>query len=289
MSTVRRFIDKYRVGSTLTLLFLAFIWLIPTIGLLITSLREKTEAQTSGWWTVFTKITEQNWTTIAYRDVFAGGELGSSFIASLAVTIPATILPLLFAAYAAFGFTFMRFKGREFYFTIIIGLLVVPLQAALVPVLKMFISFSEKTGIPLSGQYAAAWIVHATFAMPLAIYILRNYMSTIPVPLIEAARMDGAENFTIFWRLVFPMSIPALASFAIFQFLWVWNDYLIAFVFVGNEHPVLTYTLLSMLGQRNEGWQTVAAGSFVSLAVPLFVFFSLQRYFVRGLTAGAVK
>ena len=289
MSTVRRFIDKYRVGSTITLLFLAFIWLIPTIGLLITSLREKTEAQTSGWWTVFTKITEQNWTTIAYRDVFAGGELGSSFIASLAVTIPATILPLLFAAYAAFGFTFMRFKGREFYFTIIIGLLVVPLQAALVPVLKMFISFTEKTGIPLSGQYAAAWIVHATFAMPLAIYILRNYMSTIPVPLIEAARMDGAENFTIFWRLVFPMSIPALASFAIFQFLWVWNDYLIAFVFVGNEHPVLTYTLLSMLGQRNEGWQTVAAGSFVSLAVPLFVFFSLQRYFVRGLTAGAVK
>jgi alpha-glucoside transport system permease protein len=289
MSTLRRFVDKYRVGSTLTLLFLAFIWLIPTIGLLITSLREKTEAQTSGWWTVFTKITEQNWTTIAYRDVFSGGELGSSFIASLAVTIPATILPLLFAAYAAYGFTFMRFRGREFYFSIIIGLLVVPLQAALVPVLKMFISFTEKTGIPLSGQFAAAWIVHATFAMPLAIYILRNYMSTIPVPLIEAARMDGAENFTIFWRLVFPMSIPALASFAIFQFLWVWNDYLIAFVFVGNEHPVLTYTLLSMLGQRNEGWQTVAAGSFVSLAVPLFVFFSLQRYFVRGLTAGAVK
>jgi alpha-glucoside transport system permease protein len=289
MSALRRFVDKYRVGSTLTLLFLAFIWLIPTIGLLITSLREKTEAQTSGWWTVFTKITEQNWTTIAYRDVFSGGELGSSFIASLAVTIPATILPLLFAAYAAYGFTFMRFRGREFYFSIIIGLLVVPLQAALVPVLKMFISFTEKTGIPLSGQFAAAWIVHATFAMPLAIYILRNYMSTIPVPLIEAARMDGAENFTIFWRLVFPMSIPALASFAIFQFLWVWNDYLIAFVFVGNEHPVLTYTLLSMLGQRNEGWQTVAAGSFVSLAVPLFVFFSLQRYFVRGLTAGAVK
>lgn len=289
MSIVRRFIDKYRVGSTLTLLFLAFIWLIPTIGLLITSLREKTEAQTSGWWTIFTKFSEQNWTTIAYRDVFAGGELSSSFIASLAVTIPATILPLLFAAYAAFGFTFMRFRGREFYFTIIIGLLVVPLQAALVPVLKMFISISEKTGIPLSGQYAAAWIVHATFAMPLAIYILRNYMSTIPMPLIEAAKMDGAENYTIFWRLVFPMSIPALASFAIFQFLWVWNDYLIAFVFVGNEHPVLTYTLLSMLGQRNEGWQTVAAGSFVSLAVPLFVFFSLQRYFVRGLTAGAVK
>ena len=289
MSTLRRIAGKYRLGSTLTLIFLAFIWLIPTVGLLITSLREKTEAQTSGWWTIFTKFAEQNWTTIAYKDVFSGGELGTSFIASLAVTIPATVLPLLFAAYAAYGFTFMRFRGREVYFSIIIGLLVVPLQAALVPVLKMFISITEKTGIPLSGQFAAAWIVHSTFAMPLAIYILRNYMSTIPTPLIEAARMDGAENFTIFWRLVFPMSVPALASFAIFQFLWVWNDYLIAFVFVGNEHPVLTYTLLSMLGQRNEGWQTVAAGSFISLSVPLFVFFTLQRYFVRGLTAGAVK
>ena len=289
MTLLRRLFDKYKVGSTLTLLILAFIWLLPTVGLLITSLREKTEAQTSGWWVIFTKFSEQNWTTIAYREMFTGGNLGTSFISSLAVTIPATVLPLLFAAYAAYGFTFMRFKGREVYFSIIIGLLVVPLQAALVPVLKMFIAFTEKTGIPISGEYAAAWIVHATFAMPLAIYILRNYMSTIPVPLIEAARVDGAENFTIFWRLVFPMSIPALASFAIFQFLWVWNDYLIAFVFVGNEHPVLTYTLLSMLGQHSEGWQTVAAGSFISLSVPLFVFFSLQRYFVRGLTAGAVK
>lgn len=289
MSRLRYALEKYRVSSTLTLTFLAFIWLIPTIGLLITSFREKTEAQTSGWWKAFTNFTEQNWTTIAYRDLFSESELGTSFISSLAVTIPATVLPLLFAAFAAYGFTFMRFKGREIYFSIIIGLLVVPLQAALVPVLKMFISFTEKTGIPISGQYVAAWIVHATFAMPLAIYILRNYMSTIPVALIEAARVDGANNYTIFWRLVFPMSVPALASFAIFQFLWVWNDYLIAFVFVGNEHPVLTYTLLSMLGQYAEGWQTVAAGSFISLSVPLLVFFSLQRYFVRGLTAGSVK
>ena len=167
--------------------------------------------------------------------------------------------------------------------------MVVPLQGALVPVLKMFISFTDKTGIEISGQYAAAWFVHSAFAMPLAIYIIRNYMMTIPNTLIEAARMDGASNFTIFWRLVLPISVPALASFAIFQFLWVWNDYLIAFVFIGNERPVLTYTLLSMLGQYGEGWQAVAAGSFVSLSVPLLVFFSLQRYFIRGLTAGAVK
>ena len=276
-------------GSFLGLIFLAVIWLIPTIGLFITSLRAKGEAQTSGWWDVLLNPFSQDWDLSSYTTVLTENKLATSFISSLAVTIPATILPLLFAAYAAFGFTFLTFRGREFFFSVIIGLLVVPLQGALVPVLKMFISFTDKTGIEISGQYAAAWFVHSAFAMPLAIYILRNYMMTIPNTLIEAARMDGASNFTIFWRLVLPISVPALASFAIFQFLWVWNDYLIAFVFVGNERPVLTYTLLAMLGQYGEGWQAVAAGSFISLSVPLLVFFTLQRYFIRGLTAGAVK
>jgi alpha-glucoside transport system permease protein len=275
--------------SFIVLIALAGLWLIPTIGLLITSVRENTEAQTSGWWDVIINPLSQRWELGSYASVLSESDLGRSFISSLAVTIPATILPLLFAAYAAFGFTFLVFKGREFYFALIIGLLVVPLQGALVPVLKMFISFTEKTGIEISGQYAAAWFVHSAFAMPLAIYILRNYMATIPMPLIEAARVDGASNFTIFWRLVLPISVPALASFAIFQFLWVWNDYLIAFVFIGNERPVLTYTLLSLLGTYGEGWQQVAAGSFISLAIPLLVFFTLQRFFVRGLTAGAVK
>jgi alpha-glucoside transport system permease protein len=275
--------------SLLVLSVLALIWLLPTIGLLITSVRERTEAQVTGWWDVILNPLSQKWEFGSYASVLAESDLGKSFIASLAVTIPATILPLLFAAYAAYGFTFLTFKGREFYFAMIIGLLVVPLQGALVPVLKMFLAFTEKTGIEISGQYAAAWFVHSAFAMPLAIYILRNYMMTIPNSLIEAARVDGASNFTIFWRLVLPISVPALASFAIFQFLWVWNDYLIAFVFVGSERPVLTYTLLSLLGTYGEGWQQVAAGSFISLSIPLLVFFSLQRYFVRGLTAGAVK
>jgi alpha-glucoside transport system permease protein len=275
--------------SFIVLIALAGLWLIPTIGLLITSVRENTEAQTSGWWDVIINPLSQRWELGSYAAVLSESDLGRSFISSLAVTIPATILPLLFAAYAAFGFTFLVFKGREFFFALIIGLLVVPLQGALVPVLKMFISFTEKTGVEISGQYAAAWFVHSAFAMPLAIYILRNYMATIPMPLIEAARVDGASNFTIFWRLVLPISVPALASFAIFQFLWVWNDYLIAFVFIGNERPVLTYTLLSLLGTYGEGWQQVAAGSFISLAIPLLVFFTLQRFFVRGLTAGAVK
>jgi alpha-glucoside transport system permease protein len=276
-------------GSFVVLIILAAFWLLPTVGLFITSLRAKGEAQTSGWWDVFLNPFSQDWDLTSYATVLTENKLATSFISSLAVTIPATILPLLFAAYAAFGFTFLSFRGREFFFSIIIGLLVVPIQGALVPVLKMFISFTDKTGIEISGQYAAAWFVHSAFAMPLAIYILRNYMMTIPNTLIEAARMDGASNFTIFWRLVLPISVPALASFAIFQFLWVWNDYLIAFVFVGNERPVLTYTLLAMLGQYGEGWQAVAAGSFISLSVPLLVFFTLQRYFIRGLTAGAVK
>ena len=275
--------------SLLVLSFLAIIWLLPTIGLLITSVREGTEAQRTGWWDVILNPLSQRWELGSYASVLSESDLGRSFISSLAVTIPATILPLLFAAYAAYGFTFLVFKGREFYFALIIGLLVVPLQGALVPVLKMFISFTEKTGIEISGQYAAAWFVHSAFAMPLAIYILRNYMMTIPNTLIEAARVDGASNFTIFWRLVLPISVPALASFAIFQFLWVWNDYLIAFVFIGSERPVLTYTLLALLGTYGEGWQQVAAGSFISLSIPLLVFFSLQRYFIRGLTAGAVK
>lgn len=276
-------------GSFVVLVVLSALWLLPTVGLFITSLRAKGEAQTSGWWDVLLNPFSQDWDLSSYTSVLTENKLATSFISSLAVTIPATILPLLFAAYAAFGFTFLTFRGREFFFSVIIGLLVVPLQGALVPVLKMFISFSDKTGIEISGQYAAAWFVHSAFAMPLAIYILRNYMMTIPNTLIEAARMDGASNFTIFWRLVLPISVPALASFAIFQFLWVWNDYLIAFVFVGNERPVLTYTLLAMLGQYGEGWQAVAAGSFISLSVPLLVFFTLQRYFIRGLTAGAVK
>ncbi len=276
-------------GSFLVLIILSAFWLLPTVGLFITSLRAKGEAQTSGWWDVLFNPFSQDWDISSYTTVLTENKLATSFISSMAVTIPATILPLLFAAYAAFGFTFLSFRGREFFFSLIIGLLVVPLQGALVPVLKMFISITDKTGIEISGQYAAAWFVHAAFAMPLAIYILRNYMMTIPNTLIEAARMDGASNFTIFWRLVLPISVPALASFAIFQFLWVWNDYLIAFVFVGNERPVLTYTLLTMLGQYGEGWQAVAAGSFISLSVPLLVFFSLQRYFIRGLTAGAVK
>ena len=288
MKTFLNKLRKFKLGSTLALLFLTLIWSIPTLGLLITSLRRRDLAETSPWWDVFFDPVNQAWSIDAYTNSLETGML-DSLVNTLVVTIPAVILPLLVAANAAFAFTFIEFKGREIYFAILVGLMIIPLQSALIPVLRGMVAFQRATGIQLTGNYPSAWIIHCAFALPLAIYILRNYMLSLPTSLIEAARVDGASYYQIFWRLVMPMSVPALASIAIFPFLWVWNDYLIAFIFVGEQKSVMTYRLLRMLGQYGEGWQEVAAGSFISLALPLIVFFALQRYFVRGLTAGAVK
>lgn len=195
----------------------------------------------------------------------------------------------MIAANAAYAFTFLNFKGKEFFFAVLVALMVIPLLSSLIPVLRGMVWVQRTLGLPLTGTYASAWVVHSAFAMPLAIYILRNYMMTLPRELIEAAKVDGASNYQIFWKLILPVSVPALASFAIFQFLWVWNDYLIAFIFVGEQKAVMTYRLLRLLGQYGQGWRDVAAGSFISLIIPLIVFFALQRYFVRGLLAGSVK
>jgi alpha-glucoside transport system permease protein len=288
MKTVRNLFARLKLGSTLALLFLVGIWSIPTVGLLITSFRQRSEAEVSPWWDAIVDPFGTVWSTEAYQNSLDTGML-DSLINTLAVTIPSVVLPLMIAANAAYAFTFLNFKGKEIYFAILVGLMVIPLQSALIPVLKGMVWFQKTFDIPLTGTYASAWVVHSAFALPLAIYILRNYMLSLPTSLIEAARVDGASYYQIFWKLVLPMSVPALASFAIFQFLWVWNDYLIAFIFVGEQKPVMTYNLLRQLGQYGEGWQDVAAGSFISLVVPLIVFFALQRYFVRGLTAGSVK
>lgn len=288
MKTLRHKLATAKIGTSLILLFLAAIWLLPTVGLIITSTRSKDQAETSPWWSAILDPIHNAWSLDAFSHSLQSGML-DSFINTLAVTIPSVILPLLVAANAAFAFTFIEFKGREIYFAVLIGLMVIPLQSALIPVLRAMVQFQKATHIMLTGTFASAWIIHAAFAMPLAIYILRNYMLSLPSSLIEAARIDGASYYQIFWRLVMPMSVPALASFAIFQFLWVWNDYLIAFVFVGEQKSVMTYKLLRMLGQYGQGWQDVLAGSFISLVLPLIVFFALQRYFVRGLTAGSVK
>jgi alpha-glucoside transport system permease protein len=281
-------VSGFKIGTTLVLLLLVAIWSTPTVGLLITSLRSKDSASETGWWTAIADPLNTAWTLEPYINAIEGGML-DALLNTLIVTIPATVLPLIIAANAAYAFTFIQFRGREIYFASLVALMVLPLQSALFPVLKGFVWFKDVTGIQLIGNFPAAWIVHSAFALPLAIYILRNFMLTIPPSLLEAARVDGASYYQIFWKLVLPMSIPAIASFAIFQFLWVWNDYLIAFIFVGEQKPVMTWQLLRLLGQYGGGWQDVAAGSFLSLIVPLIVFFALQRYFVRGLTAGAVK
>jgi alpha-glucoside transport system permease protein len=269
-------------GTRIVLIVVCLIWIVPTLGLLVTSFRTQDAALTSGWWTVITKPFS-NWTFSNYDQVLREGG-GNAFLNSFAVTLPATIIPIMIAAFAAYAFTFMDFPGRNFIFVVIVGLLVVPNQVAFVPLLKIYGS------IGLNGQFAAVWLAHAGFGMPLAIFILRSYMSTLPRAVIESAKIDGATHFQTFWRLIVPMSVPALASFAIFQFLWVWNDLLVALIFLGpGENEVLTVKVASLVGAQQQGWQLLTAGAFLSMVVPLLVFLSLQRYFVRGLTAGSVK
>ena len=266
----------------ITLTVVCFLWLVPSIGLLITSFRTAEAALTTGWWTVILHPF-QDWTISNYSDVLNQGGR-NAFVNSLVVSLPATIIPIFIAAYAAYAFTFMEFPGRDIFFILIVGLLVVPLQVALVPLLKIYGS------VGLQGTFASVWLAHAAFGLPLAIFILRGYMTTLPRGVIESAKIDGASHYQTFWRLIVPMSVPALASFAIFQFLWTWNDLLVALIFLGpGEKEVLTVAVAGLVGAQQQGWQLITAGAFISMVVPLLVFLALQRYFVRGLTAGAVK
>jgi alpha-glucoside transport system permease protein len=264
--------------------FLCLSWLIPTIGLLITSIRPSDDADANGWWNWFAnplRFTMDNYS----KALFDGSTpMGSAFVNSVAVTIPATIIPIMIAAFAAYAFTFMEFPGKDLMFIVIVGLLVVPNQVAMVPLSTLFMSMG------IQGQFATVWLAHAGFGMPLAVYILRNYMASLPRAVIESAKIDGASHFQTFWKLIVPMSVPALASFAIFQFLWVWNDLLVALVFLGGgNNSVMTVAMAGLLGDRGQGWQVLTAGAFLTMALPLVVFLSLQRFFIRGMTAGAVK
>ncbi|MEP6986088.1 MAG: carbohydrate ABC transporter permease [Chloroflexota bacterium] len=348
------------------LLLIVVIWTIPTLGLLISSVRTRTDIDNTGWWTVFPHIanvsseslpiptgqtldspitiegvtksfaewragvtmpdgslltwqgtvrvgklvrtTRQltantNLTMDNYKEVVGGQDVEvrnadgttsvvegenmiSSFINSLTVTIPSTIIPILIAAFAAYGFAWMKFPGRRILFILVVAMLVVPLQIALVPVLQDYV------GLQINGTFLAVWLAHTGFGLPLATYLLYNYISGLPRDLLESAFIDGASHFTIFVRLILPLSIPALASFAIFQFLWVWNDYLVSLVFLSftnNDNIVLTMRLVNMIGSKGQEWYLLTAGAFVSMILPLIVFFALQRYFVRGLMAGSVK
>jgi alpha-glucoside transport system permease protein len=346
-----------------TLAVLCLLWTIPTLGLLISSLRPREDIGTSGWWTIvphpewvsvrqiplptdidlnqpivvegvtvtdqqlrdgFTSGDQQfqwanrrqrivdvqsrqivanaNFTLQNYGNVITGGQyeftdadgvvkteqgtnMGGAFISSLVVTIPATVIPILMAAFAAHAFAWMRFPGRRLLFGIVVALLVVPLQVALIPILR------DYTSLGLNGTYLAIWLAHTGFGLPLATYLLYNYISQLPRDLFESAFIDGASPFTVFTRLVLPLSVPALASFAIFQFLWVWNDYLVALIFLGATpgRQVLTMRLADIVGTRGQDWHLLTAGAFLSMVIPLIVFFALQRFFVRGLLAGSVK
>jgi len=347
------------------LVVICVIWLIPTLGLFISSFRTRDDVLTTGWWTVFphrewfqseeipldasldrtkpmqiagvtatfeefragvttpdgkrviwignrrigkVQIQELRWTTTVhftlqnYMDVLTGKQyevadaagnkhieqgdnLAVAFVNSLAVTVPSVVFPVVIAAFAAYGFAWMRFPGRKPVFTLVVALLVVPLQIALIPILRDYVNLS------LSGTYLGLWLAHTGFGLPLAIYLLYNYISTLPRDILESALVDGASHFTIFTKLVVPLSVPALASYAIFQFLWVWNDYLVALIFIGSQPKVqvLTMRLAEIVGSRGNDWHLLTAGAFISMILPLIVFFSLQRYFVRGLLAGSVK
>jgi alpha-glucoside transport system permease protein len=274
----------------IVLIIVALIWLVPSVGLLITSFRPRPDIASSGWWETLSTL---NFTLDNYDQVLSGADMGSSFINSLFISIPATLIPLFIGALAAFAFSWISFPFRDTIFLAIVALMVVPIQMSLVPMLKLFQSlgenfFGDRTFI--TGSFGGIWLAHAAFALPFCIFLLRNFFITLPRDLIEAARVDGASNFRIFWKVILPLSVPALASFAIFQFLWVWNDLLMALVFV-QEPDLLPMTVRISQVQSTYGveWHLLSAGSFVLMAVPLIVFFSLQRFFVQGLLAGSVK
>jgi alpha-glucoside transport system permease protein len=269
-----------------TMLFLCLLWTIPTLGLLVSSFRPRIDLERSGWWSALFNPFGADWTMSNYSNVLSQKDMAGSFVNSIVVAVPATILPIMFAAFAAYAFTFMSFRGKDVIFILIVALMVVPIQAAFVPLLTLL----GPDGLGVTGQYLAVWILHTGFGMPLAIYTIRNYMSTLPSTIIESAKIDGATHFQTFWRLIVPMSVPVLAAFAILQFLWVWNDLLIALLFLGSgDQATVIVNLASLLGTQGQGAELLTAGAFISMAVPLIVFFTLQRYFVRGLTAGAVK
>ncbi|MEM1309836.1 MAG: carbohydrate ABC transporter permease [Cyanobacteria bacterium P01_C01_bin.70] len=286
--TVTDRVEKWLTAAPVhaVVIAIAAIWTLPTAGLLISSFRQPDALLETGWWTVFTpplELGQFHWGN--YVDVLSGQGMGQAFLNSLIISIPATVMPIAIATFAAYALAWMQFPGRQMLFIVIVGLLVVPLQMTLIPVLRAYNSLG------LAGTFLGVWLAHTGYGMPLGIYLLRNYIGTLPRDLIEAAAVDGASHLKIFTRIVVPLSTPAIASFAVFQFLWVWNDLLVALVYLGGNQTVAPVTLVlrNLVGDRGQDWHLLTAGAFISMIVPLLVFFALQRYFVRGLLAGSVK
>ena len=262
------------------------LWSIPTLGLLVTSVRNPAGITTSGWWeALLNPFAEGQWTLANYQSVVASEGLLTAFINSLVVTIPATVIPITIAAFAAYAFAWIHFPFRGVLFAIVVGLLVVPLQMSLIPVLRLY------GQLGLNGTFLGIWLAHTAFGLPLAIFLLYNFISQLPRDLFESAAIDGASHFQVFIRVVLPLSVPAIGAFAIFQFLWVWNDLLVALVFLGTgeDQRVMPSALNVLIGNRGGQWHLLTAGAFVTMMLPLAVFLLLQRTFVRGILAGSVK
>lgn len=270
----------------MVIILMCLVWILPTVGLLVSSVRPAHDVASTGWWTVllnpfdFTQYTMEN-----YRQVLGANGMGRAFLNSLFITIPATLLTIAIAAFGAFAFAWFQFPGRDTLFLIVVGLLVVPLQMTLIPVLRLY------SQLGLAGTFVGIWLAHVGYGLPFAIYLLRNFFGSLPSDLFESAFIDGASPLTAFFRLALPLSVPALASLGIFQFLWVWNDLLVGLIYLGGSPDVapLTVRLSTLVGSFGQSWHVLTAAAFVSMAVPMVVFFALQRYFVRGILAGAVK
>ena len=270
-----------RAPVHIILALVGLIWLAPTMGLLITSFRPRSDIQATGWWETLSTL---RFTAVNYEQVLGAQGMLGAFVNSLWISVPSTLLPLTIASLGAFAFSWMRFPFRDGIFLVIVALMMVPVQVAFIPLLQLMAPFG------VTRNFVGVWLVHTAFALPFGIFLLRNFFITLPKDLIEAARIDGASDLGIFRKIVVPLSVPAIAAYGIFQFLWVWNDLLMALVFVQNgANNPMTRQVTNLLGQYGSEWHILAAGAFLLMALPMIVFLALQRYFVQGLLAGSVK
>jgi alpha-glucoside transport system permease protein len=287
--------------ATVVSILIAVLWTVPTFSLFLSSLRPEDAIKTTGWWTFFSdpQVTLENYNEVLFGQSASSGQLANYFVNSLVITIPSVLFPVAFASMAAYALSWIKFRGREWVYIGIFALQIVPLQMALVPLLSFFsrgVSLGGVTIMPAwqledEQKFIQVWFAHTCFALPFAVFLLHNFVSQLPSELMEAARVDGASHAKIFRTIVLPLITPALASLTIFQFLWVWNDLLVALIFAGggDETAPLTVRLAELAGTRGNEWQRLTSGAFVSIVIPLIVFLSLQRYFVRGLLTGSVK